>query len=45
MTPEAARDKILGGQNADIEGHTCSGIPQSSKKRGSWTPEQKLQEF
>ena len=37
MTPEAARDKKIGGQNAKLWG--SSGIPQSSKRGGhEWPP-------
>ena len=39
MTPEAARDKKLGFKMQTLRAITCSGTPQSSKRRGhEWPP-------
>ena len=46
MTPEAAKDKILGVKMQNLRVITCSGILQNSKQGGhEWPPAQKLSEI
>ena len=38
MTPEAARDKQIGGQNVDFVGRYLLKNSPKCKKKGSWIP-------